>query len=309
MRSEKLKIIKNVLGRGYKSGHEYLFGCPFCKHHKLKMSVNVDKSMFKCWICDKSGRDLGYIVRKFGTRQDRDEWSKYDDRVEITDFDFLFEAPEAPSEQRVDLPEALVSLTNKTPSRSAQIALRYLSKRGVTKDDILKWKIGYCSDGEYAGRVIVPSFNENGYANYFVARSSGDAWPKYKNPPASRDIIFNELYVNWDEDLIIVEGVFDAIKAGNAIPLLGSTLRESSTLFQAIVKSGNRVFVALDEDASKKARSISRLLLKYGVEVYEIDTSGVEDVGEMTKEEFRTRKNNAAIVEKDNYLLQRLSAI
>ena len=309
MRGEKLKIIKNVLGRGYKSGHEYLFGCPFCKHHKMKMSVNVDKSVFKCWICDKSGRDLGYIVRKFGTRQDRDEWSKYDDRVEITDFDFLFAEPEAPSEQRVDLPEALVSLTNRTPSRSAQIALRYLSKRGVTRDDILKWKIGYCSDGEYAGRVVVPSFNESGYANYFIARSSGDACPKYKNPPASRDIIFNELYVNWDEDLIIVEGVFDAIKAGNAIPLLGSTLRESSTLFQAIVKSGNRVFVALDEDASKKARSISRLLLKYGVEVYEIDTSGVEDVGEMTKEEFRTRKNNAAIVEKDNYLLQRLSAI
>ena len=309
MITEKLKILKGVLGHGYQSGHEHLFHCPFCKHHKRKMSVNVEKSVFKCWICDKSGRDLGYVVRKFGTRQDRDEWSKYDDRVEITDFDFLFAEPEVPSEPRVDLPEALVSLTNRTPSRSAQIALRYLSKRGVTRDDILKWKIGYCSDGEYAGRIVVPSFNENGYANYFIARSSGDAWPRYKNPPASRDIIFNELYVNWNEDIIIVEGVFDAIKAGNAIPLLGSTLRESSTLFQAIVKSGNRVFVALDEDASKKARSISRLLLKYGVEVYEIDTSGVEDVGEMTKEEFRTRKNNAAIVEKDNYLLQRLFAV
>jgi DNA primase len=275
----------------------------------MKMSVNVDKSVFKCWICDKSGRDLGYIVRKFGTRHDRDEWSKYDDRVEITDFDFLFAEPETPSEQRIDLPEALVSLTNRTPSRSAQVALRYLFKRGFTKDDILKWKIGYCSDGEYSGRVVVPSFNENGYANYFIARSYGDAWPKYKNPPASRDIIFNELYVNWDEDLIIVEGVFDAIKAGNAIPLLGSTLRESSTLFQTIVKSGNRVFMALDEDASKKARSISRLLLKYGVEVYEIDTSGVEDVGEMTKDEFKSRKENASFVEKDNYLLQRLFAV
>ena len=309
MREEKLKIIRNVLGRGYHSGHEHLFRCPFCEHHKMKMSVNVDKSVFKCWICDKSGRDLGYIVRKFGTRQDRDEWMKYDDRVEITDFDFLFAEPETPVEQRVDLPESLVSLTNRTPSASAQIALRYLSKRGVTKGDILKWKIGYCPDGEYAGRVIVPSFNADGYANYFIARSCGDTWPRYKNPPASRDIIFNELYVNWAEDIIIVEGAFDAIKAGNAIPLLGSTLRESSALFQAIVKSGNRVFVALDEDASKKARSISRLLLKYGVEVYEIDTSGVEDVGEMTKEEFRTRKNNAAIVEKDNYLLQRLTAI
>ena len=59
----------------------------------------------------------------------------------------------------------------------------------------------------------------------------------------------------------------------------------------------------------KKTRSITRLLMKYWVEVYEIDTSGVEDVGEMTKEEFRHRKNNAAIIEKDNYLLQRLFAV
>ena len=309
MRAEKLKIIKNVLGRGYQSGEEHLFSCPFCGHHKKKMSVNVDKSVFKCWICDKSGRDLGYIVRKFGTREDRDEWSKYDDRVEITDFDFLFAEPEAPSEQRVDLPEQLVTLTGKTPSVASQIALRYLSKRGITRDDILKWKIGYCPDGEYAGRVVIPSFNENGYANYFIARSYGDAWPRYKNPPASRDIIFNELYVNWDEDIVIVEGVFDAIKAGNAIPLLGSTLRESSALFQTIIKSGCSVYLALDEDASKKTRSITRLLMKYGVEVYEIDTSGVEDVGEMTKEEFKHRKNNAAIIEKDNYLLQRLFAV
>ena len=309
MRSEKLKIIKNVLGRGYQSGHEYLFGCPFCKHHKMKMSVNVDKSAFKCWICDKSGRDLGYIIRKFGTRQDRDEWAKYDDQVEITDFDFLFKAPDEPVEQRIDLPEALVSLTAKTPPATSWAALRYLTKRGITKDDIFKWKIGYCAEGEYAGRIVVPSFNSSGYANYFIARSYGYDWPRYKNPPASRDIIFNELYVNWDEDIVIVEGVFDAIKAGNAIPLLGSTLRENSALFQAIVKGGNRVFLALDEDASKKTRSISRLLLKYGIETYEIDTSGIEDVGDMSKEEFQVRKSKASFIEKDNYLLQRLSAI
>ena len=65
----------------------------------------------------------------------------------------------------------------------------------------------------------------------------------------------------------------------------------------------------MDEDASKKTRSIVRLLLKYGVEAYEIDTSGVEDVGDMSKDDFQRRKENASIVEKDNYLLQRLSAI
>ena len=309
MRGEKLKIIKDVLGRSYQSGHEQLFRCPFCNHHKMKMSVNVDKSVFKCWICDKSGRDLGYLVRKFGTREQRDEWSKYDDQVEITDFDFLFAEPDAPVEQRIDLPEGFVSLASRTPPEGAQTALRYLTKRGVTKGDILKWKIGFCKDGEYAGRVVIPSFNENGYANYYVARSYGSEWPKYKNPPASRDIIFNELYVNWNEDLVIVEGVFDAIKAGNGIPLLGSTLREGSALFQAIVKNGNRVYLALDEDASKKTRSIIRLLQRYGVEVYEVDTSGVEDVGDMSKKDFQSRKDNAAIVGKDNYLLQRLFAV
>ena len=309
MRGEKLKIIKAVLGRSYQSGGEQLFHCPFCNHHKMKMSVNVDKSAFKCWICDKSGRDLGYLVRRFGTRQDKDEWSKYDDQVEITDFDFLFKPPDEPVEQRIDLPEELVSLATKTPPASSWAAQRYLTKRGVTKADILKWKIGYCPEGEYAGRIIVPSFNSYGFANYFIARSYGYEWPRYKNPPASRDIIFNELYVNWDEDIVIVEGVFDAIKAGNAVPLLGSTLREGSALFEALVKNNARVLLALDADAERKSRSIARLLSYYGVETYAIDTTGFEDVGAMSKEEFNNRKNNATIVEKDNYLLGRLSAI
>ena len=43
------------------------------------------------------------------------------------------------------------------------------------------------------------------------------------------------LYLDWDKDITIVEGVFDAIVAGNAIPLLGSTLRENSYIFQKIV--------------------------------------------------------------------------
>lgn len=309
MRSEKLKIIKSVLGACYQSGDEHLFFCPFCEHHKKKFSVNVDKGAFKCWICDKSGHNLGYIVRKFGDRETRDGWAKFEDVIEITDFDFLFKPPDEPCEQRVDLPQGFISLTAKTPPKASYTALRYLIERGVDKEDILKWKIGYCSEGEYQGRIIIPSFDTSGYINYFVARSYGSEWPKYKNPPATRNIIFNELWADWSEDIVIVEGVFDAIKAGNAIPLLGSTLREHSALFQAIAKNNSRVFLALDEDATKKSKAIARFLMSYGLEVYDIDTSGFEDVGDMSKEEFSRRKENAAFVEKDNYLLQRLFAI
>ena len=291
------------------SGGEHLFHCPFCDHHKRKLSVNIDKGVFKCWICDKSGRNLGYMIRKFGTRQDRDEWAKFEDQVEITDFDFLFKESEKPVEQRVELPKGFTSLATRKPPENSWGALRYLSKRGVDHTDILKWKIGYCTEGEYEGRVVIPSFNTNGYVDYFIARSYGNQWPNYKNPPASRNIVFNDLYVNWDEDIVIVEGVFDAIKAGNAIPLLGSTLRSDSKLFEAIVKSKQKVYLALDDDAAAKERRMGNLFLSYNVEAYKVDTTGFEDVGEMTKKEFQQRKKNASSIEKENYLLQRLAAI
>ena len=54
-----------------------------------------------------------------------------------------------------------------------------------------------------------------GYVNYYVARPYDSSWPRYKNPPASRNIAFNELYIDWNKDLVIVEGTFDAIVAGN----------------------------------------------------------------------------------------------
>ena len=124
------------------------------------------------------------------------------------------------------------------------------------------------------------------------------------NPSASKDIIFNHLFLDWDRDLVIVEGIFDAIKAGtNSIPLLGSTLRSSSLLFQEIVKRDTSVFVALDGDAEKKAVSIISKLLSYGAEVYRIDTSGFEDVGGMTQEEFTERKENAKFMNPDTFMM------
>ena len=308
MRAEKLEIVKSVLGHGYMSGGEHLFHCPFCDHHKRKLSVNIDKDVFKCWICDATGR-IGKVVRKLGTREDRNEWSQFEDRVEITDFDSLFREPETPVEQRVELPKGFTSLATRKPPEDSWGALRHLSKRGIERADILKWKIGYCTQGEYAGRVIIPSFNHDGYVNYFVARSYGRDWPKYKNPPASRNITFNELYVDWKNDIVIVEGVFYAIKAGNAIPLLGSTLRPNSKLFEAIVKSGQRIYLALDDDAKQKEDRIGNLLLSYGVDVWKVDTSSFDDVGEMTKKDFMLRKKNASPIRKENYLLQRLATI
>ena len=101
----------------------------------------------------------------------------------------------------------------------------------------------------------------------------------------------------------MVEGVFDALVAGNAVPILGSTLRKGSRLLREIVRNDTPIYIALDPDAADKERRIIQMLLRYDIELYKIDISGYEDVGSMSKNVFNERKNNASLIDRDNYLL------
>jgi len=296
----KRRILVNFLGNPYKSSGEYLFKCPKCNHHKRKLSVNFDKNVFKCWICDYSGKNIFYLVRSHGSHVDRQDWKKV---ANIVDFS------EQENEQHitVELPKEFITLTGKNISPLSVPARNYLKERGIIEEQLIWWKMGYCPDGKYANRIIVPSFNMEGELTYFISRSYDNNWIKYLNPPAEKDFIFNELYLDWNKDIIIVEGVFDAIVAGNAIPLLGSTLRENSYVFQKIIEKCDRVYVALDSDAREKESRIGKLFMSYGVDVYGIDTSGFGDIGEMDKETFQTRKKTATFLSLDDYLLEKLS--
>jgi len=272
------------------------------------MSINIAKNVFKCWVCDSTGRDLRRIVRRFGDYKQLRRWDELTNTVDISGFEKIF--TEKPTDEEVEqvlkLPSEFRSLVNGATPLTALSALKYLTKRDVSKKDILHWKIGYCDSGKYANRIIIPSFNKEGYVNYFVARSYNKSPWRYKNPPASRDICFNELYIDWDDDLVITEGVFDAIRAGpNAVPLLGSTLREKSKLFQKIVQNDTPVYLALDADAHKKEAKIINLFLKYGIEVYKIDTTGYEDIAAMSHYRFAERKEKATFITQGDYLLRK----
>jgi len=309
MHFDKLRILEEILGNNYRSNDEHLFFCPLCKHHKRKMSINISKNTYKCWICDSRGKNIYTLVRKFGNHFQKQKWQSFEESVNISEFDNIFEEKEEETIQRISLPKEFISLANKNLSLTASAPLNYLRKRGINSADILKWKIGYCEDGEYRNRIIVPSFNRDGNCNYFVARSWTKDWLKYKNPPASKNVVFNELMINWDEPIVLVEGIFDAIIADNSIPLLGSTLNAYSRLFKAILTRSKQVYVALDQDAEKKALSIISALISHGIEIYKIDTSGYEDVGEMTKEEFKEKRELAIAFDSSALLIQKILQI
>lgn len=304
---ERIQVVRDVLGDGYRSRNEHLFHCPFCNHHKKKLSLNFEKNFWKCWTCDTAGRDIGRLVKLWGSYELRQEWREITGQVEITQFERLFmDVAPIIHEQVVPLPEEFETLTNGGWDKESRTAIQYLYGRGLTDQDILKWKIGFCRSGAYGGRVIIPSFSAKGRVNYFIARSYRDDWMRYKNPPVSKDIIFNELYMDWDKPVTIVEGVFDAIKATNAVPLLGSTLYEDTSLFQAIIENNQPVYLALDGDAKKKTNRIIKNLLSYGVNAYLISTEGFEDVGEMSLDIFLERQKSATFIPSSNYLLSEM---
>jgi DNA primase len=307
MIEDKRQIVTQVLGSYYQKGDEHLYHCPYCNHHKKKMSVNFAKQSFKCWICDARGKNIYRIVRKFGTYQQRQKYLELQGRLDLNEFDNLFkELNSIEEKQHIDLPEEFISLCNKDLPMETTDAFRYLSSRGIGRREILKWKIGYCKEGRYAGRIIIPSFDMDGDCNYFIARSYVGHSYRYLNPPADRDIVFNELMIDWDEPIVLVEGVFDAIAAGeNAIPILGSTLREQSRLFQAVAIHDTPVYMALDYDAEKKAEWIIKSLLKYDLEVFKIPIDE-EDVGEMGEKEFKERMQTAAPIKNEMYFFEKL---
>ena len=80
---KKLEILKNILGRYYTNNDEYLFHCPRCEHHKQKLSINIQKNVFKCWVCDWSGGNIYRIVKRYGLNTQRSAWSQFGEKIEI----------------------------------------------------------------------------------------------------------------------------------------------------------------------------------------------------------------------------------
>jgi DNA primase len=173
--------------------------------------------------------------------------------------------------------------------------ISYARSRGLRLRDFWKFKLGTCTAGRYRRRLIIPSFNISGELNYFVARSIDDVKMKYLNAKIPKtDIIFNEINIDWSEELTLVEGPMDLIKCGdNTACLLGSHFSEEYNLFQEIVRHSTPVLLALDSDAMKKSQRFAKLLASYGNAVRMLDLGNYSDVGEMSHEEFARAKENA----------------
>ena len=274
-----ISILDTTLGVGSSlKGNEQQHHCPFCHHHKKKLQVNLDTQQWHCWVCNSKGRSITSLLRKLNVdKRDLDRLHKiYGD-----------EPTYSPTEEyviKLQLPKEFKQLHFKPSGLFNPIynkAVHYLTQRGITDLEIVKYNIGYCEEGLYGGRIIIPSYDESGELNYFIARSFyEDEKMKYKNPPVNRDVIVFENQINWNEPITLVEGAFDAFSVKrNVIPLLGKFLlnKLKNKIFEKGVKE---ITIMLDSDAIEDSTKHSEWFIKNGIKVKNIIPTG-KDAGEL----------------------------
>lgn len=261
-----INILDAVLGVGRSlKGNERAHYCPFCHHHKKKLQVNLESQAYHCWVCDAKGRSISSLLSRLDAPSHsiikvksiyRDADTTQVERVEAAPQLYLPKEFKPLQTQ----PQAINPIYNQ--------AIFYLKSRRIGLNEIVKYGIGYCEDGMYANRIIIPSYDADGELNYFVARSFvRDEKMKYKNPPVSRNIIAFENQINWNAEINLVEGVFDAISIRrNAIPLLGTDILPK--LRERLLSSGvPMINIILDRDAYKKATRHAEFFIKNNIPV------------------------------------------
>ena len=250
-----VELLSDVLGaphQHYESKGQISFDCPVCAEEKGldngdgkgNLEINYAKHVYKCWACGETHGTHGPLGKLFDGYATKAQKKVYN----------LIKPEELKQEEkkrvRLRLPQGYTTFKDSNPRFIPHIeAYKYLQSRGITDEIIEKYKIGYTVTGDFAYRIIVPSFDNEGVLNYYVARAWVSKKMKYKNPTVPKDeIIFNEGLIDWTKDVYLVEGAFDGFFLENSIVMLGKKM--SKLLFETLYsKAEGNIIICTDGDA------------------------------------------------------------
>ena len=206
-----------------KSGRNFFGLCPFHSEKTPSFSVNADKQIFHCFGCSAGGNSLSFVMKYHGItfpEAARMLARKYNIVIEIESIDPV-------KRKEIHVKESLFRLNKRVMAfysgfinnrSQGEIVREYLEKRGMTKDTIDKFQLGYSPDqwdsavgflkkekvtrqvagksglildrkqgnGHYdrfRNRLMFPIFDINMQVAGFGGRVMDDSMPKYLNSP------------------------------------------------------------------------------------------------------------------------------
>ncbi len=283
--TDKIKFIKAAFGGGSVDGrgNNIAVECPSCgKTGKRKLSIHIETGRCHCWVCGLRAKRVSSVLHKHVSPEIAQDFRRRFEGGE----EHLTPDDESNTPPALQLPEDFRPLFRRNAALDveARQAIRYLFSRGVSTDDIIRFRLGTAPS--VRRRIIIPSFDAEGAVNFYTGRAiDPEVHLRYSNCQAKKtEIVFNELNLDWQQEIVLVEGPFDLFKCpDNSTCLLGSSLNEGHLLFKRIAANRTPVVLALDADMQKKTQKMAELLSSYDCPVRILDVSSHgKDVGDMT---------------------------
>lgn len=271
-------ILVQFLGESKQGGYiegcvSYEFNCPACAEEKgvdsdgkhnlaVNLSITGAGLVYHCWRCGETNHmkgTLANLVKRYGGSELLKKYFQVVEEIKNSGMydPTLFTGTTATVKEDtfVKLPKTFKKLDLRYIGKGK--LAEYLEKRKITQDIIDKFNIGVTTWDEEKyqdrARIIFPSYDSNGFLNYWVGRdyTGYEKKRKYNNCDADKKkIICFEDKIEWDADIYLTEGIFDAIHIPlNGVPMLGKTIDRECTLFQKIYRNANaNIIVAIDAD-------------------------------------------------------------
>jgi len=206
------------------------------------------------------------------------------------------EVKPSPQENVVPVPQQKIdSGTNRSLRFQLELdsSHPYLTERGLTKETIREFGLGYCAKGVMAGRIAIPIRSISGELVGYSGRWPGtppEGRPKYRLPDGFRKAV--EVYRLSEalrepaaSPLVIVEGFFDVMKlwqlgVRKCAALMGSSLSTSQEeLILQHLPAESKIVVMFDEDeAGREGRddTVLRFCRKRFVRVVASEIEGFQ---------------------------------
>lgn len=237
--------------------------CPYCD--KPKMGIHPSTGRANCFYCEVP-RNMAEVVMHVEKLQTWPELLNYIQAFEGTEF--LSVEPIHTKLNKPILPESF-TLLSLGKSYMGKLARDYMMGRGFNVNKLTMRGIGYCTNGDYMGCIILP-FYQAGQLIYFTARRFVNlSGQKFKNPSLDDFGIGKSMIMYNCDSLVtynkvyIVESVTNALTLGlNAIALGGKVISEYQ--LSLIVRSPvKRLTIVLDNDAHTRAIEIGMKLANF----------------------------------------------
>lgn len=174
-----------------RQGSGYVARCPWHDDNKPSLQINPARQIWKCWVCNIGGDIFSLVMKKQGL-DFREAMVFLAEKAGVELKQYKPPKPTAPGspDDKVTLLQAVAWAENQfheffLRSPEAEVARHYIEDRGVTRESIEKFRIGYCPDDwswllnrarntPYSAAVLeaagLVSQGERGYYDFYKGR-------------------------------------------------------------------------------------------------------------------------------------------